>query len=569
MTFAQILTRIKSYSLLSSSDADTRLGIAINAHYRRITSQVGLDASRFVTRSASTSNGVQTVTFTEIEKIDRIIDATDSNAIRLLTETSIHEIRSNQPGTGDPTRWATKNTDADSVTVLLDTLPQTTYTLQADGWTTLSDLSGSDEPIFPESFHDILVWSVLADELLKKEKDKLAREYERKAEKLLADLRFYLADSPTYSTRQGGGSVSGATGGGGGGGNVGGSAYTQTGLITFDRDPSAPFAVTDTSAYVPNLFVEGVGNVTTDRLIGRDTTGTGESEQLTVGNGLEFTGSGGIGIANDAITNARLANVATATFKGRTTAGTGDPEDLTATQATALLNTFVGDSGSGGTKGLVPAPATGDATKVLRGDATWVAPPAGGSDTQVQFNDGGTALGGDAGLTYNKTSDTLTLAGPLNIAGASAGQIVFPGTQNASSNANTFDDYEEGTWTPGLRFGGGNTGMTGTFTGSYVKFGQVVFIQGNIVLTAKGSSTGVATIVGQPFTTHGSYAAVLACSAANMGGTLVGNIDVVVNEGSTTMNLWRSTSTGRAALDDTNCTNTSTFYFSGMYRADA
>ena len=37
----------------------------------------------------------------------------------------------------------------------------------------------------------------------------------------------------------------------------------------------------------------------------------------------------------------------------------------------------------------------------------------GGSDTQVQFNDGGT-ISGDAGLTYNKTTDTLTLG---NIAG--------------------------------------------------------------------------------------------------------------------------------------------------------
>jgi hypothetical protein len=34
----------------------------------------------------------------------------------------------------------------------------------------------------------------------------------------------------------------------------------------------------------------------------------------------------------------------------------------------------------------------------------------GGSDTQVQFNDGG-ALGGDAGLVYNKTSDALTVGG--------------------------------------------------------------------------------------------------------------------------------------------------------------
>lgn len=50
----------------------------------------------------------------------------------------------------------------------------------------------------------------------------------------------------------------------------------------------------------------------------------------------------------------------------------------TPTQVTADLIAFVGDSGSGGTKGLVPAPVTGDATKFLRGDGTFVAIPGGG-----------------------------------------------------------------------------------------------------------------------------------------------------------------------------------------------
>ena len=42
---------------------------------------------------------------------------------------------------------------------------------------------------------------------------------------------------------------------------------------------------------------------------------------------------------------------------------------------------------------------------------------AAGSDTYVQFNDGGTSFGGDAGLTYNKTTDTLTIAGDLAVNG--------------------------------------------------------------------------------------------------------------------------------------------------------
>jgi|14_taG_2_1085336.scaffolds.fasta_scaffold07893_2 hypothetical protein len=38
--------------------------------------------------------------------------------------------------------------------------------------------------------------------------------------------------------------------------------------------------------------------------------------------------------------------------------------------------------------------------------------PPGGSDTHVQFNDGG-AYGGDAGLVYNKTTDALTISGDI------------------------------------------------------------------------------------------------------------------------------------------------------------
>lgn len=94
-----------------------------------------------------------------------------------------------------------------------------------------------------------------------------------------------------------------------------------------------------------------------------------------------------------------------------------------------------------------------------------------GSDTQVIFNDGG-AFGADAGLTYNKTTDALTLAGLLNIAGAAAGQIQFPATQNASSNANTFDDYEEGTWTATDASGAGLS--FSSVEGQYVKMGSLV-----------------------------------------------------------------------------------------------
>ncbi len=71
------------------------------------------------------------------------------------------------------------------------------------------------------------------------------------------------------------------------------------------------------------------------------------------------------------IANQALVQVSTSTLKGRATAGTGNVEDLTGTQATALLEAFVG-SGASHKKGLVPTPgATPGTTKFLREDATW------------------------------------------------------------------------------------------------------------------------------------------------------------------------------------------------------
>ncbi len=49
----------------------------------------------------------------------------------------------------------------------------------------------------------------------------------------------------------------------------------------------------------------------------------------------------------------------------------------TPTQVTAALDVLVGDTGTGGTKGLAPAPASGDAAagKFLKADATYAVPP--------------------------------------------------------------------------------------------------------------------------------------------------------------------------------------------------
>jgi hypothetical protein len=82
--------------------------------------------------------------------------------------------------------------------------------------------------------------------------------------------------------------------------------------------------------------------------------------------------------------------------------------------------------------------------------------------------------------------------------------IKFQASQSASTDANTLDDYEEGTWTPALTFSGGTTGITySQQVGTYVKFGRLVWLNCRVALTAKGSSSGSARITGLPYATTG------------------------------------------------------------------
>lgn len=120
-------------------------------------------------------------------------------------------------------------------------------------------------------------------------------------------------------------------------------------------------------------------------------------------------------IGANKVTNSMMSTVSTQTFKGRTSGSTGNVEDLTATQATAILNTMVGDSGSGGTKGLVGAPASGDAAagKFWKADGTWATPTAGFSNPMTTGGDiiYGGASGVATRLANGSSGQVLTSAG--------------------------------------------------------------------------------------------------------------------------------------------------------------
>lgn len=107
-------------------------------------------------------------------------------------------------------------------------------------------------------------------------------------------------------------------------------------------------------------------------------------------------------------------------------------------------------------------------------------------------------------MTKTSGANTPAIPVPLDLSGAAAGQIAFPATQNASADANTLDDYEEGTWTPVLTFATpGDVAVTYTNqTGNYVKIGRMVHLFFNITTTAFTHTTaaGALQITGNPFT---------------------------------------------------------------------
>ena len=154
-----------------------------------------------------------------------------------------------------------------------------------------------------------------------------------------------------------------------------------------------------------------------------------------------------------------------------------------------------------------------------------------------------------------------------------SGQIAFPATQSASANANTLDDYEEGTWTPGIAFGGGTTGVTYTQqTGTYVKVGRMVQFQGRIILSSKGSSTGNVTITGLPFTatnTASGFAGGASLYWSINTAIVYGAMSVVAN--TTTINFFIATAAAAflSQAQDTNISNTTDLVFAGTYYAAA
>jgi hypothetical protein len=133
----------------------------------------------------------------------------------------------------------------------------------------------------------------------------------------------------------------------------------------------------------------------------------------------------------------------------------------------------------------------------LNGIHAWEAAPSGTAGAAITFTQ----------VLAVEKDKSLALQGATSVTGTG---ISFPATQSASSDANTLDDYEEGTWTPVLAASGYTFTLTSQ-NGAYTKIGNCVTFKvyfNSAFSSGSGSTSG--TITGLPF--------VSANVAANFGG---------------------------------------------------
>jgi hypothetical protein len=118
----------------------------------------------------------------------------------------------------------------------------------------------------------------------------------------------------------------------------------------------------------------------------------------------------------------------------------------------------------------------------------------------LQSSGGGQITIQEPATASNFTATLPTADGTIVVSGTTPtlNGITFPATQVPSADANTLDDYEEGTFTPVLQSGAGSI-TSQNCSGRYTKIGRTVTIYVLAQIITAGTASGAMNLLSLPF----------------------------------------------------------------------
>ena len=218
--------------------------------------------------------------------------------------------------------------------------------------------------------------------------------------------------------------------------------------------------------------------------------GAGGFNNVTIGTGVAFSG-GTLSATGSGGTVTSVTGTAPVVSSGGTTPA------ISMAAATTSVNGYLTSTDWNTFNGKQPA-----GSYLVSGGA--LGTPSSGTVTNLT----GTAsinINGTVGATTANTGafTTVQAATTIGVGGAtpsgSGAGITFPATQSASTDVNTLDDYEEGTWTPTVTSSLGTITTISAASGIYTKIGNKVFLQGFFNIGNNGTGAGNIGVTNLPF----------------------------------------------------------------------
>lgn len=207
---------------------------------------------------------------------------------------------------------------------------------------------------------------------------------------------------------------------------------TNTGTLFVTTSANVGTAFTTNSTLVNAVALNVVNQTNTATLFVTTSANVGTAAVIN-STGLTHTGfinaagsvnSALLKVGTSATVNSTLANLAalnvvnqtnTATLYVTTSANVGTSLTVNSTAINAAVNTSIRAIIANGSIGTAGQALLSNATGIYWGTVTGGSANPGGSDTQVQFNDGGTTFGGSAGFTFNKTTNNVSLGNTITV----------------------------------------------------------------------------------------------------------------------------------------------------------